>query len=175
MALKASKNPPINSCLLKAGLALWPAMSEIPDPSAAPETNSTYLVEQYELHASTYKAIAASAAEAIAKVLSGEADFVENSTEYVEVCEDVGMPVEGNEELAKQLSELNVSVDEDKIPTIRSVRCVDIKESHLEEELADALEQLLRCTELNLDAMEPETREAIQNAQLVLEARQRNQ
>lgn len=32
------------------------------------------------------------------------------------------MPVEGNEELAEELTEMNVYVDEAVIPTIRSVR-----------------------------------------------------
>jgi len=48
----------------------------------------------------------------------------------------------------------------------------EIKESHLEEELADALQHLLICTELNLDDMEQETRDAIQQALQVLDARQ---
>ncbi|MCA9232262.1 MAG: hypothetical protein KDA57_16560 [Planctomycetales bacterium] len=48
----------------------------------------------------------------------------------------------------------------------------EIKESHLEEELADAVEDLLSCTELNMDDMEQETREAIARALRVLEARQ---
>jgi len=48
----------------------------------------------------------------------------------------------------------------------------EIKESHLEEELADALQHLLTCTELNLDDMERETRDAIQQALQVLDARQ---
>lgn len=145
-------------------------MADAADSSPAPEFDSTYLVEQYELYVSTYKAITTSAAEAIAKVLNGEAELVENSTEYVEVCEDVGMPVEGNEELAEELSEMDVHVDEDKIPTIRSVR-IDIKESHLEEELADALEALLGCAELNMDDMEKDTRTAIQRARLALGTR----
>lgn len=99
-------------------------MRDAPDqtdaaPGGAPEP---FLVEQYELHVSTYRVITASAAEAIAKVLRGEAEPVENSTEYVGVCDTVGMPVDGNEELANELSEMNVYVDEETIPSIRSVR-----------------------------------------------------
>ena len=156
-----------NACKRSKCLALSPAMPETSDPSPTPEASHTYLVEQYELHVSTYKAITTSAAEAIAKVLNSEAEYVEDSTVYVEVCEHVGMPVEGNEELAEQLSEMNVYVDEDKIPTIRTVQCMDIKESHLEEELADALEELLSCCELNMDNMEPATLKAIARVQVV--------
>lgn len=50
-----------------------------------------------------------------------------------------------------------------------------IKQSHLEEELADTMERLLDCTELNLDDMEPETREAIEDARQVLAARETKQ
>lgn len=89
-----------------------------PVPEGTPEP---FLVEQYELHVSTYRVITASAAEAIAKVLRGEAELVENSTEYVGVCDTIGMPIDGNEELANELSEMNVYVDEEKIPSIRSV------------------------------------------------------
>jgi len=88
-------------------------------PGGAPEP---FLVEQYELHMSTYRVITTSAAEAIAKVLRGEAELVENSTKYVGVCDTVGMPIDGNEELANELSEMDVYVDEEKIPSIRSVR-----------------------------------------------------
>jgi len=47
-------------------------------------------------------------------------------------------------------------------------RPIEFKESHLEEELADVVEQLLECTELNMDDMEPGTREAIARAASVL-------
>lgn len=50
-----------------------------------------------------------------------------------------------------------------------------IKQSHLEEELADTLQRLLDSTELNLDNMEPETREAINHARQVLAAREPKQ
>lgn len=80
------------------------------------------MIEQYQLHASTYKVIATGTAEAIAQVIRGEAELIDNSTQYVEVCDVIGMPVEGNEALAGLFSELNVNVDAEKIPSIRCVR-----------------------------------------------------
>lgn len=44
----------------------------------------------------------------------------------------------------------------------------EIKEPHLEEELSASLRRLLECSELNMDDMEPETREAIAHAETVL-------
>lgn len=145
-------------------------MPTTPDQSETPSEHAAepYLVEQYELHVSTYEAITSNAAEAIAKVLDGEAEMVEDSTEYVEICDAFGMPVEGNEELAAQLSEMNVQVDEDKIPSIRSVRATGNRQSHVEAGIFDTFEQLLNCTELNRDDLEPETRITIARAEQVL-------
>ncbi len=103
-----------------------------------------------------------------AEPLDGEAEMVEDSTEYVEICDAFGMPVEGNERLAEQLTEMNVHVDEDKIPSIRSVEAVGDRQPHVELGLLDAFELLLNCTELNMDDLEPETTEAIARAQQVL-------
>lgn len=141
-----------------------PDQPEMPGEDVA----EAYLVEQYELHVSTYSAITANAAEAIAKVLDGEAEMVEDSTEYVEICDAFGLPVEGNEELAEQLTEMSVHVDEHMIPSIRSVRVANSTQSHVEAGIFDTFEQLLNCTELNRDDLEPGTTEAIARAQQVL-------
>ena len=80
-----------------------------------------YEIEQYELHSSKYRVEATSEAEAIAKLLYGEADPVDNSLEYVEVADDFGMPVDENQELAESLRLLGVPVDECVIPSISSI------------------------------------------------------
>lgn len=84
-----------------------------------------YEIEQYELHISKYRVEASSEAEAIVKLLDGEADPVDNSLEYIEVADDFGMPVDENRDLAKQLHELGVPVSEHVIPSIRSIEEVE--------------------------------------------------
>ena len=79
-----------------------------------------YLVEQYEIHASKLLVEADSEAEAIQKVLNCDTDGESGLPEYIETCEDIGLPVEGNEELVENLESLGIMVD-DFIPSIRSI------------------------------------------------------
>ena len=65
----------------------------------------TYELEQYELHVTKYRVEATDEGEAVAKLFAGEADPMDNSTEYIEVAEDYGMPVDQNRELADKLRE----------------------------------------------------------------------
>ena len=81
----------------------------------------TYEIEQYEIHAMRYRIDAANQAEAIANLFRGYALPVDDSLEYVEVCEDRGLPAEEHRELAEQLRTLGVPVDEAVIPSIRSI------------------------------------------------------
>jgi hypothetical protein len=83
-----------------------------------------YEIEQYELCVTKYRVEASSEAEAIAKLLDGGADAVENSHEYIEMAEDCGLPADEHQELAAELRSLGVPVDE-IIPSIRSVKQVD--------------------------------------------------
>lgn len=83
-----------------------------------------YLIEQYELHTTDYDVEAANEAEAIAKLLNGEAEPVELSQEFIQVAERVGLPVAEHHELAKQLRELGVFVDQ-VIPSIRRIEQVE--------------------------------------------------
>lgn len=80
-----------------------------------------YEIEQYELHTSTFRVEAANEAEAIAKLLDGEAASVDNSQSFIEVAEDFGLPVDEYRDLAKQLVKLGVPVGEHVIPSIRSI------------------------------------------------------
>ena len=80
----------------------------------------TYEIEQYELHAVTYRVKAKNEAEAIKKVFEGLAIPVDESLEYIEIADDYGLPADEYRELADQLRALGVSVDE-VIPSIRSV------------------------------------------------------
>ena len=59
-------------------------------------------IEQYELHSTTYRVRADDEAEAIAKVLKGNATMVSNSQELIEVCDDRGLPVEQHQDLASR-------------------------------------------------------------------------
>ena len=80
-----------------------------------------YEIEQYEIHTVRFEAEAKNEAEAIAKVFNGQATPIDNSNELVEVCEDLGMPVDLHGSLAKQLRKLGVAIGEHVIPSIRSV------------------------------------------------------
>lgn len=84
-----------------------------------------YEISQYELHIQKYQIEAADEAEAIVKLLDGEADPVDNGQEYIEVADDFGMPVDENRELAEQLHKLGVPVGEHVIPSIRSIEEVE--------------------------------------------------
>jgi hypothetical protein len=80
-----------------------------------------FQVEQYEIDTHTYRVEAKNEAEAIAKVLNGEAEPVDGSLEYIEIAEDLGLPVEEHPQLADGLRALGVPVGEAVIPSIRSV------------------------------------------------------
>lgn len=82
-------------------------------------------IEQYELHAMKYRVEAATEAEAIKRLLDGEAEPVEQSQDYIEVAEDFGLPTDEYRELADELRALGVAVDDAVIPSIRSIREVE--------------------------------------------------
>ena len=82
----------------------------------------TWEIEQYELHAQTYRAEALNEAEAIKRVLSGEAEAVKGKLAFVETAFDFGLPVDEHQELADDLRTLEVGVGHDVIPSIRAVR-----------------------------------------------------
>lgn len=81
----------------------------------------TFQIEQYEIHTQQYRVEADNVADAITKLLDGEAEPVDDGLEYVEICEDHGLPADEHRELADQLRSLGVPVDEHVIPSIRTV------------------------------------------------------
>jgi len=83
-----------------------------------------FKIEQYELHTQTYQVEAQDEAQAIAKLLKGEAEPVDDSLEYVEVAEDFGLPAEECRDLADELRDHGVPVDA-VIPSIRSIEEVE--------------------------------------------------
>jgi type III secretion system FlhB-like substrate exporter len=85
----------------------------------------TYEIEQYELHTMKYRVEAEDEAHAIAKLLNGEADPMDNSLEYIEVADDYGLPVDENRDLVDQLRSLGVGIDDDIIPSIRNIEQVE--------------------------------------------------
>ena len=85
----------------------------------------TFEIEQYEIHTQRYRVEAANDAEAIKKLFAREADALDNEQEYIEVAEDLGLPVDDYRELASALRTLGVAVGPDVIPSIRSVEIVD--------------------------------------------------
>jgi len=84
-----------------------------------------YEIEQYELHTTKFRVKATSEAEAIAKLLDGEAEVVDNSQEYIEVAEDFGLPVDEYRDLADELRTIGVPVGDDVIQSIHSIEEIE--------------------------------------------------
>ena len=78
-------------------------------------------IEQYEIHTQLYRVEADSEAEAVKRLFEGEASAVDGGLEYIEVAEDVGLPVEEYRELADELRTLGELIGEDVIPSIRAI------------------------------------------------------
>ena len=87
-------------------------------------TMPMFEIEQYEICTTKYRVEASSEAEAIANLLDGGADAVDNSHEYIEVAEDCGLPADEHQQLVAELRELGVPVDE-IISSIRSVEQIE--------------------------------------------------
>jgi hypothetical protein len=83
-----------------------------------------FQIEQYEICSSTYRVEAASEAEAIAKLLDGDGELVDGSHEYVETAEDCGLSADEYPQLAEELRQMDVPVEE-IIPSIRSVKRIE--------------------------------------------------
>ena len=84
-----------------------------------------YEIEQYELHAQTYRVEASTEAEAIAKLFQGKAEPVDGGLEFVEIAEDYGLPADDHRQLADQLRAIGVPMCEAVIPSIRSILKVE--------------------------------------------------
>ncbi len=83
-----------------------------------------YEIEQYEIHTQTYRVEASNEADAIRKLFEGETEAIDGGLEYIQICEDLGLPVEENQELADELHSLDVSIGEVVISSIASIRVV---------------------------------------------------
>jgi len=79
----------------------------------------TFEIDQYELHATKYRVKANSEGEAVAKLLAGEGELVDQSQEFIEVADNYGLPTNEFPELARELEKLGVlGIDDDVIPSI---------------------------------------------------------
>ena len=85
----------------------------------------TFEIEQFELHTMKYRTHADSVAEAIAKLLRGDAKVMGGGLEYIDIAENDGLPVNQLPELAAQLKARGVMISGQVIPSIRSVREVE--------------------------------------------------
>ena len=86
---------------------------------------SVYEIEQYELHTMTYRVEADDPANAIVRLLDGEAEAIDNSLDFVEVADERGILVDDHPELAEKLRTLGVPVDDRIIPSIRTISEVE--------------------------------------------------
>jgi hypothetical protein len=85
----------------------------------------TFEIEQYEVYVQRHQVEANSEAEAIKKLFDGQAVAVDNSLELIEVCDELGLPVDEYSDLSTQLRSLGVTLHDDVIPSIRSVEQLD--------------------------------------------------
>ena len=84
-----------------------------------------YEIEQYELHTMKYRVEADSEADAIGRLLMGEGEPVDDSLEFVNIIDDLGMSLTEDQELASQLFGLGVIHSGDEIiGSIRSIKQV---------------------------------------------------
>ncbi len=67
-----------------------------------------YEIEQYEVHTQQYRVEANSEAEAIKMLFDGEAEIIEYGSDFIEVCDELGLPADEHRELADQLRVLGV-------------------------------------------------------------------
>jgi hypothetical protein len=84
-----------------------------------------YEIEQYEIHSKKYRVIADSPADAITRLLDGEAEPVGGSMEFIEIAEDVGLPNDECDDLGNELRKLGVPVGDQFIPSIRSISVIN--------------------------------------------------
>lgn len=84
-----------------------------------------YEIEQYELHTMRYSVEAVSEAEAIKKLLTGEAEPIDDTLELIEVADEYGMPVADHKKLAANLRALGVEIGSKVIPSIRCIEEVE--------------------------------------------------
>ena len=80
-----------------------------------------YEVEQYEVWTTKYRIEANSAAEAALMVFDGKGEGVDNSMDYVEACNAHGIDVLQDSEFCEAFVALGGELDDDRIPSIRSV------------------------------------------------------
>ena len=101
----------------------WQARPTDVEPVTEEKATPTYEVQQYVLHVMKYRVAATSTAEAIAKLFQGEAELVCQDREFIEVAEDLGLPVDEYPELTAALRQLGVMRGKGEvIPSIRSVK-----------------------------------------------------
>ena len=86
----------------------------------------TFTIQQYELHASFFTIEAQDKAEAILKVLSGEAEMDNGGSDYIEPAEDFYQPHLGlTDEEVRKLEKAGHPLNEDGgLPSIRAVEKV---------------------------------------------------
>jgi len=85
----------------------------------------TFEIEQYEIHTQLYRVEADGEVEAVKRLFDGQAIAEDNGLEFIEVAEDVGLPVEEYRELADESRRLSESVEEDFLPSIRWIEQVN--------------------------------------------------
>lgn len=87
-------------------------------------TMGRFEIEQYELHVATYEVEALSAADAIRRLFDGDGTLLDGS-EYIGTCEEVGLSLDDDPELAEELRRLGVKLKGSIVPSIGSVRRIE--------------------------------------------------
>jgi hypothetical protein len=85
-----------------------------------------YEIEQYELHVQRYRIEANDEADAIGRLLMGEGDPIDNSLEFINIADDLGMALSENPDLSSQLFDRGIlKSGDDIIGSIRSIKQVE--------------------------------------------------
>ena len=84
-------------------------------------------IEQYEIHTRTYRIDAKDEVEAIRRLFEEEIEPEDSSLKFVEMAEEIGLPIEkfpaSEEELEGLI--LGFTVDRDIIPSIRRIARIE--------------------------------------------------
>ena len=84
-----------------------------------------YEIEQYEVHTQKFRVSGRTRAQAIKKFLDHGGEVVDDSLELIEVCDFLGMSVDDQPDLAKELKRLGVPLDDGRVASIRSIEDVE--------------------------------------------------
>jgi hypothetical protein len=83
---------------------------------------ATFEIEQYELHAMTYRVKADTLGEAVVKLLQGHGEPLDDTLDFIQVCTDKGMTADSVPDIATHLAQAGIDLGGLAVPVIPSIR-----------------------------------------------------